>query len=131
MRISDWSSDVCSSDLPARLEPNDLVQLVPDAVPAPFFHIFAEPIMIDVNLFGVSHSSFPSLFRRPASDSMPPMAIKSATCSISPRAIGAGQRDAQICRSEEHTSELQPLMRISYAVFCLKKKNKQTQPPQE
>src|SRR3546814_2349345 len=60
---------------PARLEPNDLVQLVPDAVPAPFFHIFAEPIMIDVNLFGVSHSSFPSLFRRPASDSMPPMEI--------------------------------------------------------
>src|SRR3546814_1420723 len=29
----------------------------------------------------------------------------------------------QACRSEEHTSELQPLMRISYAVFCLKKKN--------
>src|SRR3546814_1982767 len=28
-----------------------------------------------------------------------------------------------ICRSEEHTSELQSLMRISYAVFCLKKKN--------
>src|SRR3546814_10212621 len=30
------------------------------------------------------------------------------------------------CRSEEHTSELQSLMRISYAVFCLKKKNKKT-----
>src|SRR3546814_5036735 len=30
-------------------------------------------------------------------------------------------------RSEEHTSELQSLMRISYAVFCLKKKNRQTQ----
>src|SRR3546814_1643123 len=30
---------------------------------------------------------------------------------------------AQLCRSEEHTSELQSLMRISYAVFCLKKKN--------
>src|SRR3546814_1699706 len=30
---------------------------------------------------------------------------------------------APICRSEEHTSELQSLMRISYAVFCLKKKN--------
>src|SRR3546814_5447551 len=30
-----------------------------------------------------------------------------------------------ICRSEEHTSELQSLMRISYAVFCLKKKNTQ------
>src|SRR3546814_2384712 len=33
-----------------------------------------------------------------------------------------GQRDARQERSEEHTSELQSLMRISYAVFCLKKK---------
>src|SRR3546814_9461862 len=33
----------------------------------------------------------------------------------------------EILRSEEHTSELQSLMRISYAVFCLKKKNTQTQ----
>src|SRR3546814_6289287 len=32
-------------------------------------------------------------------------------------------------RSEEHTSELQSLMRISYAVLCLKKKNKKTSPP--
>src|SRR3546814_2938753 len=32
------------------------------------------------------------------------------------------------CRSEEHTSELQSLMRISYAVFCLKKKNNKTSP---
>src|SRR3546814_9782933 len=32
-----------------------------------------------------------------------------------------GDRDADIMRSEEHTSELQSLMRISYAVFCLKK----------
>src|SRR3546814_3836658 len=36
----------------------------------------------------------------------------------------AGRRDG---RSEEHTSELQSLMRISYAVFCLKKKNKKQQ----
>src|SRR3546814_5328201 len=34
------------------------------------------------------------------------------------------QRDRRAHRSEEHTSELQSLMRISYAVFCLKKKNK-------
>src|SRR3546814_1522989 len=34
--------------------------------------------------------------------------------------------DSVTWRSEEHTSELQSLMRISYAVFCLKKKNKQT-----
>src|SRR3546814_10535382 len=39
-----------------------------------------------------------------------------------------GGRSAQ-SRSEEHTSELQSLMRISYAVFCLKKKKKHTRPP--
>src|SRR3546814_9161111 len=35
------------------------------------------------------------------------------------------ERPQRLSRSEEHTSELQSLMRISYAVFCLKKKNKQ------
>src|SRR3546814_10274923 len=37
-----------------------------------------------------------------------------------------GDKDPFALRSEEHTSELQSLMRISYAVFCLKKKNKNT-----
>src|SRR3546814_1933438 len=41
-----------------------------------------------------------------------------------PGAMGGGRRRD---RSEEHTSELQSLMRISYAVFCLKKKNKKKQ----
>src|SRR3546814_5370955 len=41
----------------------------------------------------------------------------------STRAIDSKSRSS--CRSEEHKSELQSLMRISYAVFCLKKKNKQ------
>src|SRR3546814_10302516 len=40
------------------------------------------------------------------------------------RARAAAIASADGCRSEEHTSELQSLMRISYAVFCLKKKNK-------
>src|SRR3546814_8628831 len=39
-----------------------------------------------------------------------------------PPAGGDGDRDRDMARSEEHTSELQSLMRISYAVFCLKKK---------
>src|SRR3546814_1487329 len=43
------------------------------------------------------------------------------------RAI-AGGRFQGMTRSEEHTSELQSLMRISYAVFCLKKKTKTTNP---
>src|SRR3546814_2578013 len=34
------------------------------------------------------------------------------------------RKSSRTCRSEEHTSELQSLMRISYAVFCLKKKKK-------
>src|SRR3546814_4815716 len=38
------------------------------------------------------------------------------------RIIGCGRIEAPAARSEEHTSELQSLMRISYAVFCLKKK---------
>src|SRR3546814_2994020 len=40
---------------------------------------------------------------------------------------GFGERTDRHRRSEEHTSELQSLMRISYAVFCLKKNNKKTQ----
>src|SRR3546814_10076777 len=39
-------------------------------------------------------------------------------------AAAAARRGADVVRSEEHTSELQSLMRISYAVFCLKKKKK-------
>src|SRR3546814_4649495 len=41
--------------------------------------------------------------------------------------VGAARSAAEIERSEEHTSELQSLMRISYAVFCLKKKNTKKQ----
>src|SRR3546814_6874798 len=40
------------------------------------------------------------------------------------RGLGRGARLSLLGRSEEHTSELQSLMRISYAVFCLKKKTK-------
>src|SRR3546814_7719415 len=41
-------------------------------------------------------------------------------------ALAPLSKNQEISRSEEHTSELQSLMRISYAVFCLKKKKKQT-----
>src|SRR3546814_4204126 len=43
------------------------------------------------------------------------------------RGSGSGDYRVRLGRSEEHTSELQSLMRISYAVFCLKKKKRQTQ----
>src|SRR3546814_9041771 len=55
-----------------------------------------------------------------------------AGCTVFRRRLGGLQRDGRwrahpppVVRSEEHTSELQSLMRISYAVFCLKKKHKE------
>src|SRR3546814_5275305 len=49
--------------------------------------------------------------------------------AIAETKVGAAPKSALKGRSEEHTSELQSLMRISYAVFCLKKKNKQIHTP--
>src|SRR3546814_10630821 len=46
------------------------------------------------------------------------------TGAVYPRDLLHAIADLAVRRSEEHTSELQSLMRISYAVFCLKKKNK-------
>src|SRR3546814_6242327 len=92
MRISDWSSDVCSSDLPRgnfSVMPRDPAR---------------------------TRRTARCLRRRSGHE--PP-------CRSSP-VQGRCHRSASACaalRSEEHTSELQSLMRISYAVFCLKKKN--------
>src|SRR3546814_3550332 len=47
-------------------------------------------------------------------------------CGLSDRGGYLAERSAASMRSEEHTSELQSLMRISYAVFCLTQKNKKT-----
>src|SRR3546814_10608855 len=54
-----------------------------------------------------------------------PLAIATASIAVAPTGMIAGMALVLLAgRSEEHTSELQSLMRISYAVFCLKKKNK-------
>src|SRR3546814_3610803 len=50
--------------------------------------------------------------------------LRSAADTLKPCGLELGGKSA-VLRSEEHTSELQSLMRISYAVFCLKKKNNQ------
>src|SRR3546814_3419019 len=50
--------------------------------------------------------------------------VSSNGTPVASAAIYGYCRDLNLIRSEEHTSELQSLMRISYAVFCLKKKNK-------
>src|SRR3546814_4195416 len=70
-----------------------------------------------------SRSSRPGTFKsRPIAS-----VTASASCDARRRTNGAATPASaanQSKRSEEHTSELQSLMRISYAVFCLKKKNK-------
>src|SRR3546814_10469441 len=96
MRISDWSSDVCSSDLIALI-----LQDTGDQ------HADVGFVVDDEDF--VSHAL--QLFPQPASRCRRPPARR--CCRPLLRAAG---------RSEEHTSELQSLMRISYAVFCLKKK---------
>src|SRR3546814_6320713 len=99
MRISDWSSDVCSSDLTAAYRDRSAAVLLDRDAALPRLRgdrrMFTQMVM---NLLS--------------------NAIK-----YSP---GRGEvRVAGAVRSEEHTSELQSLMRISYAVFCLQKKNTQ------
>src|SRR3546814_4250415 len=92
MRISDWSSDVCSSDLPRRTGPAAMG-------PIRLGHAWHRPAGVER---GGDQSDHRSQYRCAHGPHMRP---------------AAGHR-----RSEEHTSELQSLMRISYAVFCLKKK---------
>src|SRR3546814_3899597 len=106
MRISDWSSDVCSSDLhPAHGAGKvDEIGLAPPRA-------FAPAVLALFQQRGADHLG---LFQRTARqlDQVERGAIQHPH-----------QRNAfGIGRSEEHTSELQSLMRISYAVFCLKKK---------
>src|SRR3546814_10469935 len=101
MRISDWSSDVCSSDLGSRVAVFGCggigASIIQGARIAGAREIFAVDI-VDSKL--EQAKGFGATTTIDSSKTNPVSAI----------------------RSEEHTSELQSLMRISYAVFCLKKK---------
>src|SRR3546814_10566882 len=106
MRISDWSSDVFSSDLsrdasPPRSRPTmeiiDARHHQGHALPA---HEGGRALC---RPFSTHAREAPHLWHRPR--------------------LSQGRWPRPL-RSEEHTSELQSLMRISYAVFCLKKKKK-------
>src|SRR3546814_1384479 len=61
--------------------------------------------------------------RQARPEQIPPRCMEDAL-RLARRAGGIEDEQRLLCRSEEHTSELQSLMRISYAVFCLKKKKK-------
>src|SRR3546814_1923553 len=111
MRISDWSSDVCSSDL--RLRPvrdhQHLVRLRREQL----------GVAHGKNRRGIQNDEFVALAQF--------LEKRTEARGGQSRARvlgGAFDADHRQLRSEEHTSELQSLMRISYAVFCLKKKKK-------
>src|SRR3546814_2184187 len=114
MRISDWSSDVCSSDLDV------IVVLLVSHFPlrrAP-----AEAGAQGNQRRGLRLWALLSQERGALQNNV---GYKSFHCglSLSINSIFQARFHFFICnRSEEHTSELQSLMRISYAVFCLKKK---------
>src|SRR3546814_1895676 len=103
MRISDWSSDVCSSDL----------SLIDRARLGRFA---GHPLLGAADYKLVHHAKNG---RSVYSFCMCPGGTVVAATSEAGRVVTNGMSQ----RSEEHTSELQSLMRISYAVFCLKKKN--------
>src|SRR3546814_3594893 len=116
MRISDWSSDVCSSDLKSASAPlpptSSNLKVKPPAMPS------------SAIAGGLRAKTMASLI-----DVKKPIAFptKASELFSSPERSSHGLSIVNIipfARSEEHTSELQSLMRNSYAVFCLKKKQK-------
>src|SRR3546814_7311715 len=122
MRISDWSSDVCSSDL---LDSPETVRLVDTAVKDHFDHwLAAAPERARSLLDFAIERAEERQRKRQEKD----LDRKSATRKLRlPGKLTDCTRSAA-ARSEEHTSELQSLMRISYAVFCLKKKKHKQNP---
>src|SRR3546814_4392563 len=106
MRISDWSSDVCSSDLLQLQGDEGDERGAADALRLGAADLLGRRAREGGRREGASHPE-----------------TRGAALSHPARLDRAGRgRARSLLRSEEHTSELQSLMRISYAVFCLKKK---------
>src|SRR3546814_3378806 len=77
------------------------------------------------SVIAASPIAMPSSVMAPSRPARPTAVMKRAKAGMKPLS-GIGRKSAKATRkrSEEHTSELQSLMRIAYAVFCLKKKKK-------
>src|SRR3546814_2038419 len=114
MRISDWSSDVYSSDLDG-----GLAVLAADAG---LLHA-AEGHGDGCHVVGVDPAG---AGLEPSHHAVAAREVAGEDAGRQPEGRGVGACDRFVLvRSEEHTSELQSLMRTSYAVFCLKTKTTQ------
>src|SRR3546814_2820476 len=125
MRISDWSSDVCSSDLGGRIPDH-----APAAASRSAFFLRSEA---DLSWPQAARMSSPRVARTGAeicaAESLSAKRVMVAASEHSKKLPGQGLKGMRFTlagmpfsrpmRSEEHTSELQSLLRISYAVFCL------------
>src|SRR3546814_1610433 len=109
MRISDWSSDVCSSDLS---QPFHVAEVF-TGIPGKFVQI-EDTIK---SFKAVVDGEYDHL----------PEAAFYMVGGIDEAIEKAAKLAAEAARSEEHTSELQSLMRSSYAVFCLKKTKRKSE----
>src|SRR3546814_5917002 len=140
MRISDWSSDVCSSDLrpraPQLVERHAAVEDVAADQPETGFEIIGrQREMADHRLPEAGCCRFDGIenrrdggvaMRLPAARNGGIEMLAEQACDMLAGRCEAVVDEARDQRSEEHTSELQSLMRSSYAVFCLKTKKHTT-----
>src|SRR3546814_8681445 len=115
MRINDWSSDVCSSDLSTEAPYNDRPNLLasdPMSQKQWIAGINAVSAAIEHDADNVREVLLEAGAKNP----------RLAEIESNARRFGIDVRrvNQQALRSEEHTSELQSLMRTSYAVYCLK-----------
>src|SRR3546814_2944889 len=130
MRISDWSSDVCSSDLNAQQHAARLSR--PDNVDTGLIALHgkcrwrpAARQLLDTDSPARSGAYAASLRDINSVKSRTRFVLRVSPC-VRSQSVPCRCRSVPgtlTSRSEEHTSELQSLMRTSYAVFCLKKKN--------
>src|SRR3546814_4773820 len=120
MRISDWSSDVCSTGLFALLDGAHIA-----VVPVVEHHQGHRQTMA-LGRGQLLQVPAEAAVARDGHHAAPAPADRGAQRHRKPIAQRALVARPDV-RSEEHTSELQSLMRISYAVFCLKKKTKENQ----
>src|SRR3546814_2319469 len=114
MRISDWSSDVYSSDLLSRIACREVIEVAAS----------------DIGIIGVQlqYAGLKLELLRRADARGPLGSLRDRLArpihfdQLATDQLILEPASFLVTRSEEHTSELQSLMRISYAVFCLKKK---------